>query len=178
MQFADHILLWPAYCSLTDPFAQPPYLSSFVMRSTDGGMTWIQIIVGSGVKDGRNYDESAIAVWPNGLMVMILRQTIDVSYDIYGSYWRSQSTDSGVTWSAPKQVVNVSDVSRPTLALLRSGGLVLMGRAEIAGVEGTTGFGTSWDEGQTFTQFSDLGVSGPGLGWDQYDAMSILPMAR
>lgn len=50
-----------------------------------------------------------------------------------------------------------------------------MGRALLNGVEGATGFATSWDEGRTFAAFADLGVTGPGLGWDQYDAMSTLP---
>jgi hypothetical protein len=51
-----------------------------------------------------------------------------------------------------------------------------MGRAEIAGVS-TTGFGTSWDEGLTFSKFTNLGFGVPGsnsLYSDEYDAMSML----
>lgn len=170
VQLPDDTLLLPTYCNL----GSSAYLSSTVLRSSDGGVSWVQIIVGNGEVDGRDYDESAIAILPSGDLVMLLRQTTSLNFDLYGSYWRSLSFDDGLTWSAPVQVVNVTEVGRPTLAVLPSGGLVLMGRAKLDGSD-STGFGTSWDEGATFTPFADLGVRGPGLGWDQYDAMSILP---
>lgn len=37
-----------------------------------------------------------------------------------------------------------------------------------------TSFGTSWNEGLTFSFFADLGIS-EGPGYDLYDAMSLLP---
>ena len=51
---------------------------------------------------------------------------------------------------------------------------MLMGRAKIGG-KSTTGFGTSWDEGASFSIFADLNVAGPGSSFDEYDAMSLLP---
>ena len=164
-------LLWPAYC-MTSPSANR---TSTVLRSSDAGKSWIQVIVGNAAADGRDYDESALAVMPCGDVVMIMRNTENLSADIVGTYWRSVSADGGLSWSAPVEAANVTDVSRPTLAVLPGGGLVLMGRALLNGMEGATGFATSWDEGRTFTAFADLGVTGPALGWDQYDAMSALP---
>jgi hypothetical protein len=137
------------------------------MLSTDGGLTWPkQVTVGNGAS-GSDYDESAAVVYPHGDVVMIIRQT---NADESDAWLRSKSTDNGNTWSTPSLVVNNVAAGRPTLALLPSGGLVLLGRDTIAGVI-TTGFGTSWDEGLTFSTFTDLGVGGV----DQYDAMSLLP---
>jgi hypothetical protein len=139
------------------------------MLSTDGGLTWPkQVIVGNG-DNGYDYDESAAVVYPNGDIVMIIRHT-DADGSGRGAWLRSKSTDNGNTWSAPLLVVNNTAVGRPTLALLPSGGLVLLGRDKIEGVQ-STGFGTSWDEGLTFSHFTNLGVGGD----DQYDAMSLLP---
>jgi hypothetical protein len=49
---------------------------------------------------------------------------------------------------------------------------VLLSRALVAG-KSETGFGTSWDEGLTFSGFNGLGVGDPNT--DNYDAMSLLP---
>jgi hypothetical protein len=163
-------LLWPVWC-YNDPAGDLPG-SSTVLLSTDGGLTWPkQVVVGNSITDGRDYDESAAVIYPNGNIVMIIRQTIWGETDRYGSYWRSESTDGGNTWSAPSEVVKSVYIGRPTLALLPSGGLVLMGRALVAG-NSVTGFGTSWDEGLTFSVFTSLGVGDPGT--DNYDAMSLL----
>ena len=170
VELPDGALLWPVYCIP----AGTAYRSSMVLRSTDGGMTWTQITAANGVKDGRDYDESAVAVCACGAVVMIIRHTSNLADDLDGSYWQTESLDGGLTWSVATEVVNVGSVSRPALAVLPSGGLILMGRANLDGVTAATGFGTSWDCGRTFTAFSDLGVTGPGLGFDQYDAMSLL----
>jgi hypothetical protein len=171
VNLANGNLLWPVWCYNNK---RKQASSSTVMLSTDGGLTWpTQVTVGNG-DNGYDYDESAAVVYPNGDIVMIMRHTDPGATDQYGSYWRSKSNDGGNTWSTPIPVVDNVLVGRPTLALLPSGGLVLLGRAQIAGVS-TTGFGTSWDEGLTFTRFTDLGVGGPGTGVDDYDAMSLLP---
>jgi BNR repeat-like domain len=168
VQLRNGDLLFPAYCG------QSPLInySSTVFRSTDSGTTWTQTIVGNAQIDGRDYDESALAVMPSGDIVMIMRHTDNLSADTTGTYWRSVSTDGGLTWSKPVEALNVTNVSRPTLAVIPGGGLVLMGRSALVD---STGFATSWDEGLTFTPMSPLGVTGPGLGIDQYDAMSLLP---
>ena len=158
VEIMDGSLLWPAYC-ITSPSANR---TSTVLRSSDSGASWTQIIVGNAAIDGRDYDESALAVMPCGDIVMIMRNTANLSADIVGTYWRSVSADGGLSWSTPIEAANVTDVSRPTLAVLPRGGLVLMGRAFLNGMEGATGFATSWDEGKTFTAFADLGVTGPG----------------
>lgn len=171
---ANGDLLWPVWCYNNTTGGLPG--SSTVLLSTDGGLTWPrQITVGDGAS-GNDYDESAAAVYPNGDIVLIIRQSSVGPVDAYGTWWRSISTDNGHTWSVPVMVVNNTIVGRPTLALLPCGGLVLMGRAEIAGVS-TTGFGTSWDEGLTFSKFTNLGFGVPGsnsLYSDEYDAMSML----
>ncbi len=170
VQLINGNLLWPMWC-YTDATQQ--ILSSTVLLSADGGVTWQkQVTVGNAITDGRDYDESAAVVYPNGDIVMIMRQTNSGSTDRYGSYWRSKSSDGGNTWSTPVEAVKSTYVGRPTLALLPSGGLVLLSRARVAG-NSETGFGTSWDEGLTFSGFSSLGVGDPGT--DNYDAMSLLP---
>lgn len=170
VQLANGNLLWPVWCYNNTSSGFPA--SSTVMLSMDGGFTWPkQVTVGSGAS-GRDYDESAAVVYPNGDIVMIIRQTVGNSQS--GAWWRSKSTDNGITWSAPLPAVNNNIVGRPTLALLPSGALVLLGRAQI-GVVSTTGYGTSWDEGLTFTHFTDLRVGGSEPGVDYYDAMSPLP---
>jgi hypothetical protein len=171
---ANGDLLWPVWCYNNTTGRLPG--SSTVLLSTDGGLTWPrQITVGDGAS-GNDYDESAAAVYPNGDIVLIIRQSSIGQVDAYGSWWRSISTDNGNTWSAPVQVVKNKIVGRPTLALLPCGGLVLLGRSEIEGVS-TTGFGTSWDEGLTFSEFTNLGFGTPGssnIYGDEYDAMSFL----
>jgi hypothetical protein len=170
VQLINGNLLWPVWC-YTDATQETG--SSTVLLSTDGGVTWQkQVTVGNAITDGRDYDESAAVVYPNGNIVMIMRHTNPGLTDKYGSYWRSMSNDGGNTWSAPTEALNSKYVGRPTLALLPSGGLVLLSRAQVAG-DSETGFGTSWDEGHTFSGFSSLGVGDPGT--DNYDAMSLLP---
>jgi hypothetical protein len=160
-------LLWPVWC-YTDATEETG--SSTVLLSTDGGVTWPkQVTVGNAITDGRDYDESAAVVYPNGDIVMIIRQTLPGTTDDYGSFWRTRSIDGGNTWSAPVLVVHNGIVGRPALVLLPSGGLVLLSRSESG-----TSFGTSWNEGIAFSLFADLGVNG-GPGYDLYDAMSLLP---
>jgi hypothetical protein len=166
---ANGTLLWPLSCNdnITGDYPN----SSTILLSTDGGSTWpTQITVGNAAIDNRDYNESAAAVYPNGDIIMIIRQT---TKEPGGMWWRSKSTDNGLSWSKPVPAVNNKIVGRPTLALLPSGGLVLLGRAQISGVS-TTGFGTSWDEGLTYSYFTDLGVNGPVDRFDEYDAMTLL----
>jgi hypothetical protein len=167
-------LLWPVWCN-NDPAGNLPG-SSTVLLSTDGGATWPkQITVGNAITDGRDYDESAAVVYPNGDIVMIIRHSTEPGVnDQFGSYWRSKSNDGGNTWSDPIEVVNNAYVGRPALDLLPSGGLVLLGRANIADIN-TTAFGTSWDEGLRFSNFIGLGVDNVPGTMDVYDAMSLLP---
>jgi len=172
VQLVNGDLLWPVWCYNNTTGGLPA--SSTVMLSTDGGLTWPkQVTVGDGAS-GMDYDESAAVVYPNGDIVMIIRHTNQGPSDQYGSYWRSKSNDGGNTWSDPVEVVNNVLVGRPTIGLLPSGGLVLLGRANIADIN-TTAFGTSWDEGLRFSNFIGLGVDNVPGTMDVYDAMSLLP---
>jgi hypothetical protein len=134
-------------------------------------VTWpTQLIVAGPATNGRDFDESAATVFPNGDVILILRQTTNQPY---GSWWRSKSSDNGKTWSPPFQVTWNDVVGRPTLALMPNGGLVLLGRSRQSGPSSTS-FATSWDEGILFSTFAALGIGGGDSG-DQYDAASLLP---
>ena len=91
VQLRDGSLLWPAYC-IASPSANR---TSTVLRSSDAGTSWTQVTVGNAAVDGRDYDESALAVLPCGNVVMIMRNTENLSADIVGTYWRSVSADGG-----------------------------------------------------------------------------------
>jgi hypothetical protein len=166
-------LLWPVWCYSNATGELPG--TSTVLVSKDGGITWPkQIVVGSAMADGRDYDESAGVTYPNGDIVMIIRHTPSLAEEPQGSWWRSKSVDGGATWSPPVKLHDLGISGRPTLALLPSGGLVLLGRGRIAGVS-TTAYATSWDEGLTFSWFADLEKGSELWRFDMYDAMSLLP---
>lgn len=168
VKLADGTLLWPVWCYSNTTGKLPG--TSTVLLSSDGGKSWpTQVVVAGPDKYGIDFDESAAAVYPNGDVIMILRQTTE---DPHGSWWRSKSSNNGKTWSAPVMVLHPSVVGRPTLTLLPSGGLVLLGRARRSG-SASTSFATSWDEGLHFSLLAPLGIDGSGPG-DQYDAMSLL----
>jgi hypothetical protein len=170
---ANGDLLWPVWCYNNTTGKLPG--TSTVLVSKDGGVTWPeQIIVGNPVVDGRDYDEGAAVAYPNGDIVMIIRHTPSLAEEPKGSWWRSKSVDSGLTWSSPVKVADLGIVGRPTLALLPSGGLVLLGRGKIGGVS-TTAYATSRDEGITFGWFADLEKASNTWKFDEYDAMSLLP---
>jgi hypothetical protein len=99
VQLSNGTILWPVWCQHS-----VGYYSSTVLISTDGGTTWpTQVIVGDGPRDGRNYDESALAVYPNGDVLMILRQT---TIEPFGTWWRSISSDGGLTWTHPVKALD------------------------------------------------------------------------
>lgn len=86
-------LLWPVWCFHSNKQHLPGI--STVLISTDGGVTWPrQVTVAGGARDGRDFDESAAVVYPNGDVVMMMRQTTGCNgTDYCGAYWRSQSTE-------------------------------------------------------------------------------------
>src|SRR5215469_5484447 len=169
---ANGNLLWPVWCYNNKTRGLPG--TSTVLVSADGGVTWPkQVVVGDSNADGRDYDESAGAAYQNGDIVMIIRHTPNAKEEPRGSWWRSKSTDEGLTWSSPVKVADFFIAGRPTLALLPSGGLLLLGRAMI-GNKSTTGFGTSWDEGLNFSLFANLEADSKTEQFDEYDAISLL----
>lgn len=170
---ANKDLLWPVWCYDNTTGKLPG--TSTVLVSKDEGVTWPkQIIVGNPTLDHRDYDEGAAVVYPNGDIIMIIRHTPTLPEEPKGSWWRTKSVDCGLSWSSPVKVADLGIVGRPTLALLPSGGLVLLGRGKIAGVS-TTAYSTSWDEGRTFSWFADLEKGSKTSQFDEYDAMSLLP---
>ena len=170
VELANHNLLWPVWCG-SDTATNIPG-SSTVLISTDSGETWpTQVTVANAATENKDYDESAAVVYPNGDVILIIRQTTN---EPRGRFLRSKSTDNGYTWSPPVPVASNGVAGRPTLALLASGGLVLVARAQVAG-HSTTGYETSWDEGLTFSAVYDLEIDGPRSRFDEYDAMSLLP---
>lgn len=165
-------LLWPVWCYSSSLSGWPG--SSLVLISDDGGSSWgQQVVVGNGSADKMDYDEAALAAYPNGDVVMIMRQSNNFDADEYGSWWRSLSKDDGNSWSVPVEVADTGVVGHPAITILNSGALVLLSRYHVSGT-GSTGFATSWDEGQHFSRFRDLGFDASGTG-DVYDAMAVRP---
>lgn len=170
VQMANGNLLWPIWCYSNKTGSLPG--SSMVLISADGGLTWPeQVVVGDASARDIDYDESAALMYPNSDVVMIIRHTANI--DPYGSWFWTKSSDNGNSWRTPYPVAANQIVGRPTLALLRSGALVLMGRAQIDGSE-TTAFATSWDGGLAYSRFTPLRTGGT-TNHDMYDAMSMRP---
>lgn len=164
-------LLWPVWCNsnkLNDQLG-----SSTVLVSVNGGKSWDkQVTVADGDADRRDYDESAGVFYPDGEIVMIIRHTDPGSSDRYGSYWYSHSLDSGASWSVPRKVADAKFVGRPSLTILKSGALVLVGRAQTR-ENSSTGYAVSRDRGRTFSRFADLGFDVRDT-FDSYDAVTVL----
>jgi sialidase-1 len=71
------------------------YTRSAVVYSDDGGDTWT---VGSITPSMNGVSEPALSVWPDGTLIMTLRQD---SYDApyYGTRQLAKSTDGGASWT-------------------------------------------------------------------------------
>ena len=127
-------------------------MKMFVLRSIDHGVSFGSPIL---VWDGENVIEcgenSAIQV-PSGLIVNVIRaQNYDSSSNRYS---KVTSSDGGLTWSAPVDVIQTgASISHPSLIQTRSGALHLTGSVstgEIVGSRPTCDW-TSWDNGETWT---------------------------
>ena len=159
-------LLLPLWC-YSNSTAEAPYTSGVVI-SNDLGVTWSSFnVIGTPASATNGYDEGAAQAFPNGDIVVIMRHT---STDPYGAYARSISHDGGMTWSPPVDVIRPKMIGRPSLLLLSSGQLILVGRVQLNGASNTGGV-ISTDEGASWTPVSNIAVGGE-IG-DQYDALTL-----
>ncbi|MFO1039557.1 MAG: sialidase family protein [Geminicoccaceae bacterium] len=78
------------------PLSDVPYYESvFVVRSTDGGLTWSAPITAAAVP-GRLFEEPAPLLLPDGRVLLHLRDNIS------RTLWQTHSSDGGLTWSTPE----------------------------------------------------------------------------
>jgi len=71
---------------------------TYLMRSTDNGLTWsIFPMLSSGVSglEVQGFNESSIVQAGNGKIIALMRSVPE------GYLWKSESSDDGVTWSTP-----------------------------------------------------------------------------
>lgn len=99
----------------------PPRHVTVVFSSADGGQTWTRSedldIGGHGIEDGSF--EATVTEQADSSLLMFLRTTRD-------TIWQSDSTDGGVTWTAP-QPTNITASNSPAYLLtLTSGRLALV----------------------------------------------------
>ena len=104
-------------------------LGAFVMRSTDGGMTWKdRSIIAADVV--HHHTEGAIVVLSDGVLGCVLRESNHHGYPSY----LSLSSDSGRSWSRPEPLPFAGD--RPYAKQIR-GGQVLVTYRNRSGNRGT-----------------------------------------
>ncbi len=71
---------------------EPMHVSSFVLRTMDGGDTWTTGLVADGTEHALDFNETSIAQVPNGDLVAVMRTTDQVHL------WTAISKDDGETW--------------------------------------------------------------------------------
>ena len=124
-ELSDGTLLMNAHMVFRDNFK----LAEFVMRSTDGGVTWKDLSVIA--KDRvHNYCEGHILPHSSGPLACILRENNHSGYPSYICF----SHDSGVTWTRPRPMPFSGD--RPFAGELPDGRVLITYRNQ-AGNKGT-----------------------------------------
>jgi hypothetical protein len=125
-------------------------MSSAVMKSTDGGVTWgsFQIIATCTSTD--RYDEACGVLLKSGKIVMLIRHDVSTTGQHYS---RVYSNDNGVSWLGLTDVMDITFAGRPVIVELGLGGLLFVGRGS---GYGKTCWATSWDEGATWSAFKML----------------------
>ena len=125
LELADGTLLMNAHMVFRDNFK----LAEFVMRSTDGGVTWKDLTPIA--KDRvHNYCEGHILVHSSGPMACIVRENNHSGYPSYVSF----SYDQGRKWSRPQPLPFAGD--RPFAGELSDGRVLVTFRNQ-AGNTGT-----------------------------------------
>lgn len=97
------------------------YTSAKLMRSTDGGSTWsVRGTIGNGPTDSRSYTEVGL-LYVDATTIVAFVRVEGTPLTLY----RSVSTDSGQTWSAPAVLSGVDASNMPRPVLLASGNAIL-----------------------------------------------------
>ncbi|MBI2298595.1 MAG: exo-alpha-sialidase [Armatimonadetes bacterium] len=86
-QLADGTILFPTYGSVKDG----DHDSSWLLRSTDCGLSWQHILVG--LKPGLHLNEPAIIECQNGRLLTVMRTGMGNDH-----LWQAVSDDRGATW--------------------------------------------------------------------------------
>lgn len=87
LQLADGTILFPTYGSVK----VGDHDSSWLLRSTDYGLTWQHVLVG--LKPGLHLNEPAIIECKNGRLLMVMRTGMGNDH-----LWQAVSDDRGATW--------------------------------------------------------------------------------
>ena len=125
------------------------YATAYVNRSDDGGKWWLgETVIAAGPAAKRPYQEPNLLLLENGDILATIRS--DGERPIIHT---SVSKDEGRTWSDPKPAFKGSGT--PSVAMLDSGGIVMIYRSKIGRNFGLPALRVSGDGGATWT--ADLG---------------------
>lgn len=123
-------LILPAYCYASGSRQHPGYrYGSGFYRSLDGGAHWgpMELVFTdppSPDETRQGFNESAFAVRDDGTIIAYARVDVHRGDDFkQNKMWRSQSTDHGLTWSAPEETDIVGIY--PAIVTLPSGEFVM-----------------------------------------------------
>ena len=123
-------LIIPAYCYTTPALQHPGYnYGAGFFRSRDGGNHWGPLEVAftdppSDDETRQGFNEAAFVVRDDGVLIAYARVDVHPGADFkLNNMWRTQSTDSGVTWSTPEETDIVGIY--PTIHTLPSGEFVM-----------------------------------------------------
>ena len=125
------------------------YATAYVNRSDDGGKWWLgETVIAAGPAVKRPYQEPNLLLLENGDILATIRS--DGERPIIHT---SVSKDEGRTWSEPKPAFKGSGT--PSVAMLDSGGIIMIYRSKIGRNFGLPALRVSSDGGATWT--ADLG---------------------
>ena len=125
------------------------YATAYVNRSDDGGKWWLgETVIAAGPVAGRPFQEPNLLLLENGDILATIRS--DGERPIIHT---SVSKDQGRTWSDPEPAFKGSGT--PSVAMLDSGGIVMIYRSKIGRNFGLPALRVSSDGGATWT--ADLG---------------------
>lgn len=175
----DGTFLYPMYGRYD--IKKEKYVSSFVLRTTDGGDTWEIHTIANAMngyfdKSARGeaangFNETSLVEAPNGNVVAVIRTTDQIEL------WTATSKDGGKTWSEPRD--SCMRGSAPFCVKTRDGYLVCIhGRREERLFPDGTGMyaGISKDNGQTW---HSICIEDDGLQFvDSYAQAVALPEGK
>jgi hypothetical protein len=142
--------------------------SAGVVRSTDDGLTWSAVVVIGNVAE-RDYNETGLIETSTGNILAVMRDSIGVSPH---KYYKTVSTDNGVTWSAPVMIIDRAS-GTPKLMHLDNGNILLVYRRTGAG-DAVFGLVVSADSGVTWGAEQLITIPDSG-GTDYHATVEIEP---